>query len=149
MVLDPSQDSEAYGLVSSGWIDYREFMMHELPSKVSSTLRLPDGEPVGALGFVAGTWTAPDLSRQAGGIRVIVVEAELMYGDQPVNFALNGCFYAGNAKDRKSDCCSISATKIITPANEVSLKYQGMSSASFAEGSIRRSFDTPGRSPTR
>ncbi|KAJ9419253.1 hypothetical protein QL093DRAFT_2356469 [Fusarium oxysporum] len=75
VVLNATGNEHSYGLVSTAWQEWKTYILHPVPSE-----------------------TTQDLSQQAAGIRLLVMEAELRLHGQRVNFAMNPCLYLGNSK---------------------------------------------------
>ncbi|KAH7118676.1 hypothetical protein B0J13DRAFT_651877 [Dactylonectria estremocensis] len=102
VVLDTTGSEHSYGLVSTAWRDWKTYILHPVPSNVLTTAKLSNIESSNVLGYIIGSWTTHDLSQQAAGIRLLVVEAELRFRGERVNFAMNACLYPGNSKTLSS-----------------------------------------------
>ncbi|KAF4340970.1 Sucrase-isomaltase intestinal, partial [Fusarium beomiforme] len=98
VVLNATGNEHSYGLVSTAWQEWKTYVLHPVPSEVLTEAKVSNIAPSNILGYTMGSWTTQDLSQQAAGIRLLVVEAELRLHRQRVNFAMNACLYPGNSK---------------------------------------------------
>ncbi|KAH6867408.1 hypothetical protein B0T10DRAFT_611846 [Thelonectria olida] len=102
VVLDTTGSEHSYGLVSTAWRDWKTYILHPIPSDVLAKAKLSNIASSNVLGYIMGSWTTHNFSQQAAGIRLLVVEAELRFHGQRVNFAMNACLYPGNSKTLSS-----------------------------------------------
>ncbi|KNB16803.1 hypothetical protein FOXG_14858 [Fusarium oxysporum f. sp. lycopersici 4287] len=98
VVLNATGNEHSYGLVSTAWQEWKTYILHPVPSEVLTKAKISNIASSNVLGYIMGSWTTQDLSQQAAGIRLLVMEAELRLHGQRVNFAMNPCLYLGNSK---------------------------------------------------
>lgn len=80
ILLDKPSRDEAYSMVSSNWLDWKTFTLHQAAEDRTPSLRFASGEAVRCHGYITGTWTEDgNLSQQWSGLQFFVVDCD--FGD--------------------------------------------------------------------
>lgn len=70
-------NGDTFNLVSSHWLDWKTFTLHQTDVTRTPSLRLTSGETVKCHGYISGTWTENGtLSQQWTGLQFFVVDCE-------------------------------------------------------------------------
>lgn len=64
-----------FNLISSNWVDFKQFTMHTTAKELMPQLITAEGEPINCQGYISGTWTSANAEDRWHGLMVYVVDA--------------------------------------------------------------------------
>ena len=102
-----------FNLVSSHWLDWKNFTLHQTDVTRTPSLRLTSGETVKCHGYISGTWTENGtLSQQWTGLQFFVVDCEFSRTgyDKRLHFVMNSTKLSMHNLHCSKEICTIAVS---------------------------------------
>jgi hypothetical protein len=87
-LIDHQGVSNGFDLVSTSWVEWKCFTLHQAPKSRTPRIHLSSGEIVHCHGYILGTWTDSELHAMRKCMMMFVVDAEFINSQyrKPCNF---------------------------------------------------------------
>lgn len=91
-IIDAQGVAGRYNLVSSAWVDWKNYVLHETNPQFEPKLSLPNGDPIACHGYISGSWTTIDVETIWTGLMVFVVDATFCVDTKDITQSCNFLF---------------------------------------------------------